>query len=184
MNTTFYSTEKSGNGAYITLPPHPKALLRAIFAYINPFTSSLIYILLLYRIFYKKSSLNKNTAVFVVNSQSPDIKNVGALILVLATSYLPRRWPAKYFYRYESLRPCSGWVRVVYSRLVTSDSFALRWKLHNDYKLSQSSTTFLVWVPFLLLLWSLQANSYVAIVVFPCSSHSRVPTPETPATAF
>lgn len=48
---------------------------------------------------------------------------VSFLILVLATSYLPGRWPAKYFYRYESLRPCSGWERVVYSRLVTSDFF-------------------------------------------------------------
>ena len=48
------------------------------------------------------------------------------LILVSATSYLPRRWPAKYFRRYESLRPCSGWVRVVSSRLATDDSLFRR----------------------------------------------------------
>ena len=47
------------------------------------------------------------------------------LILVSATSYLPRRWPAKYFRRYESLRPCSGWVRVVSSRLATDDSLII-----------------------------------------------------------
>ena len=39
----------------------------------------------------------------------------------LATSYLPRKWPSKYFHRNESLRPCSGWERVFSSRLVTKN---------------------------------------------------------------
>ena len=65
--------------------------------------------------------------------------------LELATSYLPRRWPAKYCYRYESLRPCSGWERVESSRLVTSNAIQLpkaiklhcvQRKLHKDYKQS------------------------------------------------
>ena len=42
---------------------------------------------------------------------------------MLAASYLPRRWPAKYCHRYESLRPCSGWERVVSSHLATSEFF-------------------------------------------------------------
>ena len=42
---------------------------------------------------------------------------------MLAASYLPRRWPSKYCHRYESLRPCSGWERVVYSHLATSEFF-------------------------------------------------------------
>ena len=40
-----------------------------------------------------------------------------------ATSYLPRRWPSKYFRLNESLRPCSGWERVFSSRLVTDEFF-------------------------------------------------------------
>ena len=58
-----------------------------------------------------------------------------------ATSYLPRRWPSKYFRLNESLRPCSGWERVFSSRLVTDESvfaisllissvLSVRWKLH------------------------------------------------------
>ena len=46
-----------------------------------------------------------------------------------ATGYLPRRWPAKYCHCYESLRPCSGWERVVSSRLVT-DEFCFHSPLH------------------------------------------------------
>ena len=42
---------------------------------------------------------------------------------MLAASYLPRGWPPKYCHRYESLRPCSGWERVVYSHLATSEFF-------------------------------------------------------------
>ena len=42
---------------------------------------------------------------------------------MLATCYLPRRWPAKYFHLCKSLRPCSGWERVVSLRLVTSKLF-------------------------------------------------------------
>ena len=42
-----------------------------------------------------------------------------------ATGYFPRRWPAKYLHCNESLRPCSGWERVVSSRLVT-DEFCFR----------------------------------------------------------
>ena len=42
---------------------------------------------------------------------------------MLATSYLPRRWPAKYCHRCESLRPCSGWERVFSSLFVTSEFF-------------------------------------------------------------
>ena len=42
---------------------------------------------------------------------------------MLATGYLPRRWPSKYCRRYESLRLCSGWEQVVYSCLVTSEFF-------------------------------------------------------------
>ena len=42
---------------------------------------------------------------------------------MLATSYLPRRWPAKYFHRCESFRPCSGWEREFSSLLVTSEFF-------------------------------------------------------------
>ena len=54
---------------------------------------------------------------------------------MLAASYLPRRWPAKYFHRYESLRPCSGWERVVSSHLATSEFFEyaqnyIRYKLY------------------------------------------------------
>ena len=44
---------------------------------------------------------------------------------MLATGYLPRRWPSKYCRRYESLRLCSGWEQVVYSCLVT-DEFCFR----------------------------------------------------------
>ena len=72
---------------------------------------------------------------------------------MLATSYLPRGWPPKYFHREESLRPCSGWERVVSSCLVTkklvcqisvyspySDYlFQVHSKLHKDII---SSTTF------------------------------------------
>ena len=39
---------------------------------------------------------------------------------MLATCYLPRRWPAKYFHLCRSLRLCSGWEQVVSLRLVTS----------------------------------------------------------------
>ena len=42
---------------------------------------------------------------------------------MLATCYLPRGWPPKYFHLCKSLRPCSGWERVVYLRLVTSEFF-------------------------------------------------------------
>ena len=42
---------------------------------------------------------------------------------MLATCYLPRQWPAKYFRLCRALRPCSGWERVVYLRLVTSKLF-------------------------------------------------------------
>ena len=42
---------------------------------------------------------------------------------MLAACYLPRGWPPKYCHRYESLRPCSGWERVVYSHLATSEFF-------------------------------------------------------------
>ena len=63
--------------------------------------------------------------------------------LGLGNGYLPRQSSAKYFHCYESLRPCSGWERVVSSRLVTeklavqlsefiySSSFSVPWKLHN-----------------------------------------------------
>ena len=39
---------------------------------------------------------------------------------MLAACYLPRRWPAKYCRLCKSLRPCSGWERVVYLRLTTN----------------------------------------------------------------
>ena len=42
---------------------------------------------------------------------------------MLATSYLPGRWPSKYCHRNESFRPCSGWEREFSSRLVTSEFF-------------------------------------------------------------
>ena len=42
---------------------------------------------------------------------------------MLATCYLPRRWPSKYFRLCRSLRPCSGWERVVYLRLATKKLF-------------------------------------------------------------
>ena len=51
------------------------------------------------------------------------VNQLFGLIQMLAASYLPRRWPAKYFHRYESLRPCSGWERVVSSHLATSEFF-------------------------------------------------------------
>ena len=50
---------------------------------------------------------------------------------MLATSYLPRRWPAKYCHRCESFRPCSGWEREFSSLLVTSEFFRdVHSKLH------------------------------------------------------
>ena len=42
---------------------------------------------------------------------------------MLAACYLPRQWPAKYFRLCRALRPCSGWVRVVYLRLATNKLF-------------------------------------------------------------
>ena len=42
---------------------------------------------------------------------------------MLATCYLPRGWPPKYFRLCRSLRPCSGWERVVYLRLATKKLF-------------------------------------------------------------
>ena len=96
----------------------------------------------------------------------------------LATSYLPRKWPSKYFHRNESLRPCSGWERVFSSRLVTKNVFLtvpitqnqchtlVRWKLHNDYKLHVilNIASLLAPVEFSY------KNSYVAIVMLPCLS--------------
>ena len=67
---------------------------------------------------------------------------------VSATSYLPRRWPSKYFHLNESLRPCSGWERVFSSRLVT-DEFFYSWrahsKLHNENKLRKHQLCLLTW---------------------------------------
>ena len=64
---------------------------------------------------------------------------------MLATCYLPRKWPSKYFRLCRSLRPCSGWERVVYLRLVTNklvvccyrlfSASAVHWRLHNDISL-------------------------------------------------
>ena len=62
-----------------------------------------------------------------------------------ATTYLPGRLPSEYCRRKKSLRPCSGWERVVSFCLVTeklshfllskliSESIAfVRWRLHNN----------------------------------------------------
>lgn len=98
---------------------------------------------------------------------------------MLASGYLSRRWPAKYFHCYESLRPCSGWERVVSSCLDTSEFCCLRWKLHNDYKLfGNRQLLFLFALPFLRrlcnqrLLRSLHSRfvSNGAIAMLPCSS--------------
>ena len=42
---------------------------------------------------------------------------------MLATCYLPGRWPSKYCHLCKSLRPCSGWERVVSLLLDTSEFF-------------------------------------------------------------
>ena len=58
---------------------------------------------------------------------------------MLATSYLSRRWPAKYFRLCKSLRPCSGWERVVSSCLVTNKlSFAV-YRLFSAFSLYAES---------------------------------------------
>ena len=58
---------------------------------------------------------------------------------MLATSYLPRRWPAKYFRLCKSLRPCSGWERVGSLRFVTSElSFAV-YRLFSAFSLYAES---------------------------------------------
>ena len=51
-----------------------------------------------------------------------------------ATTYLPGRLPSEYCRREKSLRPCSGWERVVSFCFVTDKSFSdiIHWKLHND----------------------------------------------------
>ena len=62
-----------------------------------------------------------------------------------ATSYLPRRWPSKYFRLNESFRPCSGWERVFSSRLVTDESFWLAHsKLHSRNKLNHQLLSILI----------------------------------------
>ena len=63
---------------------------------------------------------------------------------MLATSYLPRRWPAKYCHRCESFRPCSGWEREFSSLLATSESFRYA-ESYIEYKLTQSQ-----FLPFIL----------------------------------
>ena len=62
-----------------------------------------------------------------------------------ATSYLPGRWPSKYFRLNESLRPCSGWERVFSSRLVTDETFWLAHsKLHTRNKLNHQLLSILI----------------------------------------
>ena len=58
---------------------------------------------------------------------------------MLATSYLPRRWPAKYFRLCKSLRPCSGWERVVSSRLVTNKLAFAVYRLFSAFSLYTES---------------------------------------------
>ena len=77
---------------------------------------------------------------------------------MLAASYLPRRWPSKYCHRYESLRPCSGWERVVYSHLATSEFFEYA---QNYIRYNIINLTFSVWVKGSCGI----KDSYVAIVV-------------------
>ena len=58
---------------------------------------------------------------------------------MLATSYLSRRWPAKYFRLCKSLRPCSGWERVGSLRFVTNKlSFAV-YRLFSAFSLYAES---------------------------------------------
>ena len=71
---------------------------------------------------------------------------------MLATSYLSRRWPAKYFRLSKSLRPCSGWERVVSLRFVTNklsfavyrlfSAFSVYTESHIRYKLRNLKITF------------------------------------------
>ena len=71
---------------------------------------------------------------------------------MLATSYLSRRWPAKYFRLCKSLRPCSGWERVVSLRFVTNklsfavyrlfSAFSVYTESHIRYKLRNLKITF------------------------------------------
>ena len=77
---------------------------------------------------------------------------------MLATSYLSRRWPAKYFRLCKSLRPCSGWERVESLRFVTSKlSFAV-YRLFSAFSLyAESCIRYLSSINFLLtflLLWN------------------------------
>ena len=77
---------------------------------------------------------------------------------MLAASYLPRRWPSKYCHRYESLRPCSGWERVVYSHLATSEFFeyaqnCIKYKLtYHQFNLIQIIALRSVVIHFVLLM--------------------------------
>ena len=58
---------------------------------------------------------------------------------MLATSYLSRKWPSKYFRLSKSLRPCSGWERVVSLRFVTNKlSFAV-YRLFSAFSLYAES---------------------------------------------
>ena len=71
-------------------------------------------------IFQQKKSLTTKSNSFLINIE-------------MATTYLSGRLPSEYCRRWKSLRPCSGWERVVSFLFVTIKSFSgVHWKLHNN----------------------------------------------------
>ena len=88
-----------------------------------------------FRYFLASSAWQYKVKKFTLNTKR-SFEIISKLLLLnieMATTYLSGRLPSEYCRRWKSLRPCSGWERVVSFLFVTIKSFSdVHWKLHNN----------------------------------------------------